>query len=84
MEKACEDIESSQTIRQLADQVVETIRRPQKLATGDAVAILVKELLRQQPAASSSVVIALLQDSGFSSADGLKDFIEALLRRHRR
>ena len=74
------------TIEKSAKRVVETIRKPGKLATGDAIVMLVETVLDHYPQKTSQDIITLLQKSGFHSADGLKDFIETQMKikkRHR-
>lgn len=71
-------------IRESIDCVVNSIRQPSTLATGDAIAMLVDKMVRKYPHVSSRDVIQCLQEGGFHSADGLKDFIEAQIRRCRK
>ena len=70
-------------IQESIEREVNTIRKPSKLATGDAVAMLIGDLIRQSPDITSKEIIVLLQESGFHAADGLKDFIEAQLKQYR-
>ncbi|MDB2414807.1 hypothetical protein N9W34_03455 [Rickettsiales bacterium] len=62
-------------IQKSLDNIIDTIRNPAGIATGDAISVLIKELIKTEPKIKTEAVISILQDAGFRSADGLKDFI---------
>lgn len=70
-------------IKEAAKEVVETIHRPSGLATGDAISTLISIASSKYPNIDAGTVIEILQNAGFSSADGLKDFINTQIKNNK-
>ncbi|MDB2415231.1 hypothetical protein N9W34_05615, partial [Rickettsiales bacterium] len=61
------------------DVVIDTVKNPSDLATGDAVVSLIKKLLKNNSQLETQEVVSMLEESGLYGADRMKDFIRAQL-----